>query len=163
MYVSVQSVDVISQVLYRIVYGRNCFLEIIFASLFFGDHLFPVPLIHIHGVEVVELFIAPYGVHVGIYAVSRLYSVFSQSHSLPFGQRLHYFDFEFIYVFKCEVDSSFHTVQVIVESSIGVYEQRSRNSPQVEAVSQLLLEIVFDFLDSSLTFHQVYQRIVVFR
>ena len=45
-------------------------------ALFFGDHLFPVPLVYIAGVEIIQLFIPADGVHIGIETFSRLKAVF---------------------------------------------------------------------------------------
>ena len=37
-----------------------------FGPLFFGDHLFPVPLVNVNRVEVIEVFVLTNGVHVGV-------------------------------------------------------------------------------------------------
>ncbi|OPZ96622.1 MAG: hypothetical protein BWY71_01880 [Planctomycetes bacterium ADurb.Bin412] len=48
---------------------------------------FPVPLVHVDGVEVVEVvFVAADGVHVGIETLARLETIVSQDHTFPFGQ-----------------------------------------------------------------------------
>ena len=51
------------------------------------DHL-PVPLVHVGGVEIVEILVAADRVHVGVEAFARLKAVFSEREALPFRERL---------------------------------------------------------------------------
>ena len=65
------------------------FLQIWDRALFGGDDLFPVPLVHIYGVKIVEFrLIAPDRVHIGVKAVSGEEIIAVQRHALPLRQRM---------------------------------------------------------------------------
>ena len=68
----------------------------------FGDDLFPVPLVDIDGVQVVEILIAADRVHIGVDAMSRLDAVLTERHSLPFCKRLYDFHFQFVNILQSE-------------------------------------------------------------
>ena len=65
-------------------------VQVFHASLLGFDNRLPVPLVDIQGMDVVELLVGAYGVHIGIDAVSRFDVVFSQREPLPFGQRMNH-------------------------------------------------------------------------
>ena len=52
--ITVQSVNVVVEIFQRVVQCRNCFLQIFFCSVFLRDDFFPVPLIHIDRMEIVQ-------------------------------------------------------------------------------------------------------------
>ena len=60
--------------------------EEFFVPLLGCDDLFPVPLIDVNGMKVVELLIAPDGVHVCVQTSAGSYHVSAESHALPLGQ-----------------------------------------------------------------------------
>ena len=113
--------------------------------------------------EIVQLLVAPYGVHIGVESGSRLEVVFSQSHPLPFSQRLDDLYLFFSHVLYCEADGPLDAVEVIIEPRLRSHEQRSRYSSQPQAVSQLLLEKILYLFYCPLTLHVVYKRRVIFR
>ena len=54
----------------------HCFHQGFSGALLLSDYLFPVPLIYIAGVQIVQLLVPADGVHVGIKAFPWLKSVF---------------------------------------------------------------------------------------
>ena len=159
----VKSVDIVVEVLYGIVKRYHGLLQIFFRPVFLVYDFLPVPLVHIDGVKVVELLIAPYRVHVRVKPCTRLELVSSERHSLPFCKRLHDLYLFFIHVLYRKAYSTFNSIQVVVQSGFRRHEQRCGNSAQPETVSQLLLEKVLYFFNRSLTFHVVNERRVVLR
>ena len=97
------------------------------AALGAGDHLFPVPLIDIDGMEIVHFFVAADGVHVGDKAVARAKLVFCQRHALPLRQRMHHgrIGRQRRHV---KADRALHAVQIVVQARGRVYEQRRGNA-----------------------------------
>ena len=69
-----------------IAYGA---LEILNIAVVRRDDLFPVPLVNVNGVQVVDLFVAPDGVHIGEEALADVELVALEGKALPLGQRLH--------------------------------------------------------------------------
>ena len=132
--VSVKSVYIVAEVLNRIVNGRNRFFQIFFGSLFLCDNFFPVPLVNINGMKVIEVFVSSDGVHIGVDAVSRLDSVFAECHSLPLCKGLYDFHFQFVNILKCKAYSSFRAVQVVVETGLRVNKKRCRYTAKLQSV-----------------------------
>ena len=62
----IAGLEYIKRVAYAANYGSNSVLEGSKVAGIRGYDLLPVPLIHVYGVQVVQLFIAAYGVHIGI-------------------------------------------------------------------------------------------------
>ena len=60
-------------------------LQIGDGTLFLGNHSFPVPLVYIQRMQVIQLFVSTNSVHIRIDAVTRLYRIFCQTQTLPFG------------------------------------------------------------------------------
>ena len=74
----------------RVHNGLDDELEIVEVAVLARDDLFPVPLIDIDRMDVVKLFVAADGVHIGIQAVSDRKVVFFECQTLPFGKRMHH-------------------------------------------------------------------------
>ena len=64
----------------------------------YGD--FPVPLIHVDGMQIVQLFVRADGVHIGVNAVTSFNFVVGQGEAFPFGQGMHDFGFSVLQVFN---------------------------------------------------------------
>src|SRR5574344_429227 len=65
-------------------------LQVSDSAVILGDYSFPVPLVHVKRVQVVQFLVSTYSVHIRIDTVTRLDFVFSQRESLPFSQRMYY-------------------------------------------------------------------------
>ena len=161
--ITVQSVNVVVEIFQRVVQCRNCFLQVFFCSVFLRDDFFPVPLIHIDGMEIVQFFIAPDRVHIRVKSGARLEVVLAESHPLPLGKRLHDLNFLFTHILDCKTYCTFYTVEVIVQSCLRSHEQRCGNASQLQSVCQFLLKKIFYFLDCPLTFHIIDHGRVVLR
>ena len=123
--------------------------QIFGGALLAGDDLFPVPLVHIDGMQVVQLLVPADGVHVGIQAPARLEAVFAQRPALPLRQGMHHLDVG-LQVPDVKLYRALHAVQVVVETALQGDEQRGGDPLQVERHGQIPLEIVFDHLNSFL-------------
>ena len=55
----------------------------------FGDDRFPVPLVNIKRMKVIQLLIGTDSIHIGIDTIARLNGIISQRQSFPLCQRVH--------------------------------------------------------------------------
>ena len=97
-------------------------------SLFSGNYLFPVPLIYIAGVKIIQLLIPADSVHIGIKTLSRLEAILFKSHSLPLGKRLNHLN---PFSGKCihiKSNRTLHTVKVVIQST-GLFYKQGRRDP----------------------------------
>ena len=78
-------------------------------ALVSGDDLFPVPLVHIDAVQVVQFFIAADGVHVGDKALAGAEAILVQGIALPFCQAVNDLGL-LVQAGNIERDRAFHTV-----------------------------------------------------
>ena len=88
-------------------------LQIVQVPVFAGNDLLPVPLIHINGVDIVELLVPADGVHIGVQSITYGKAVALQSQSLPFCQRMDHLSF-FAHGRNVEGDRTLVAVQVVV-------------------------------------------------
>ena len=137
-------------------------LEISDVAVLGGDDLFPVPLVHIDGVEVVDLFVAADGVHVGEQALADLEVVALERKTLPFGQRMNDLGIG-ADVGNVKGDGTLDAVEVVVQTGIFIHEQRSRNPAEIEGIAQIDLKIALDEFDGALHFIDRQRGVVVLR
>ena len=93
-------------------------LEGLHGAVLFGDDLFPVPLVHVDGVDVVGVLVAADRHHVGVQAFTYAESVFSQRVALPFGQGMD----DFCHLagfFDVKRDRALHAIEIVIESGFG--------------------------------------------
>ena len=116
-----------------------------------ADHLLPVPLIHIHGMQIVQRLIAADGVHVRIDALAHAEVVFLQGIALPLRQRVHH-----LAPLAHGGHIERHGALIAVQAGIRLDEQRRGHAAQIQRIGQLLLKIVLDKFDGHL--HVVYAQ-----
>ena len=68
--------------------GLHHCLQRLLISLLLRNDLFPVPLIHINGVDIIGILIPADGVHIGIKTLAGQETISAKSHPLPFCQRM---------------------------------------------------------------------------
>ncbi len=90
--------------------GAHGLFQEIQAPLLPGNDFFPVPLIHVDGMDVVRLFIPADCAHVRIEPFSVGKSVLFQCKPFPLGQRMHNFRLIIILFFDAEHDRALHAV-----------------------------------------------------
>ena len=129
--------------------GADGLLQEVHRAVTALDDLFPVPLIHIDGVEVVHLLVAADGVHIGEQTLAGLEVVALQRQTLPLGQGMHHLAL-CAHIRDIEGHRALHAIEVIVQTRILLHEQGSRNAPQIERLPQIHLEIALDELDCAL-------------
>jgi len=137
--------------------------QIVLIAVLAGDDPFPVPLVDIAGMQVVENLIPADGVHVRIEALMDLEAVFLQRIALPLGQRLHDFDALVRHIHQIKGDRSLDAVQVVVQAAFLFHEQRGADAGQMQLLADLLLEGVADILDGLLGLADVQGRFIVLR
>ena len=96
----------------------------------FRDDRFPVPLIHVQRMEVVQFLVGTDGIHVGINAIARLYLVVGQRQPFPFRQRVYHFCPCLSHILDGEGNRPLDAVQVVIDAQTGLYEQRCRDAAQ---------------------------------
>ena len=66
--------------------GAHHALEVSLVAVFQTDYLFPVPLVHIDGVQVIQIFVAADRVHIAVQALAHTEIVVLQGLALPLCQ-----------------------------------------------------------------------------
>ena len=111
--------------------------EVIQAALVFGDGLFPVPLVHVGAVVVVQEIIFAHGAHVGAEAFAGLHVELAQGHALPFGGGLDDFGVNGVLVVIVG-DVELHggagavAVEVVVDAAFGINDEGDRDHYEVK-------------------------------
>ena len=129
--------------------GADGLAQVLLIAVLALDDLFPVPLIHIDGVEVVHLLVAADGVHVGEQALAGLEVIALQRQALPLGQGVHHLTGG-AHIGDIKGNRALHAVEVVVQTGILLHEQRSGNPAQIQRLPQIHLKIALDELDSPL-------------
>ena len=124
-------------------------LQILHIPVFCIDMLFPVPLVHVDGVEVVHFLIPADGVHVRIEAGAQLELIALEGQTLPLGQGVHHLAVS-AHIGDIEGHRTLHTVKVIVQARFSVHKQRGGHTMQIQPHRQAVLELLMDQLDGPL-------------
>lgn len=132
-------------------------------ALLTGDDSFPVPLVNIQRMEVVQLLIGSDGIHVGINAKAWFNMVFGQRESLPFSQRMNNFCLGVTQVLDGERHRALHAIEVIVDAQALHHKQRCRHTRQTQFGCQILLKEILDQLNALLRLMLVKQGLVMLR
>ena len=131
-------------------------------AVLLADDSFPVPLVDVERVQIVQLFVGTYGVHVGIDARSRLNLVVGKSQTLPFSKRMHHLRLLVAEVFDGERNRTLHAVKVVVDAETLQNEEGSSDAAQMQLSGKVLLEEVFYQFDALLGLVYVEQGGVMF-
>src|SRR5699024_10536622 len=130
-------------------------------AFFSGDDLLPVPLIHIYGMDVVQILVSPDGDHVCIQSLALGKTVFLQRVALPLGKRVN--DLRILLLaLDIEAYRAFHAVKIIVKSGRRGYKYRSRDTEKIQFLRQCLLKKIFDCLNCHLGIVKVQVGVIPF-
>ena len=113
------------------------------------DDLFPVPLVHINRVQIVQRLIAADGIHICHKPVAGEKIILVQRKTLPFCQRVHYLC-SAAHGGNVERHRALHAVQVVVQAKGRVYKQRCGHTLEVQRAAQLCQKNLFDEPDGLL-------------
>ena len=119
--------------------GLHRLLEIGHVPVLPGDDLLPVPLVHIGGVEGVQLLVPADGVHVGVQTLAGLEVIALEGHALPLGQGVDHLGGLF-HAVDIKGDRALHAVQVVVQAGLGGDEQGGGHPVQPKGAGQLVRE-----------------------
>ena len=125
-----------------------------------GDDLFPVPLVYVDRVEVIQLLVPADGVHVGVEAGIGAEAVALQGQALPLCQRMDDLDL-FSDIGDIKGNGAFHAVEVIVDTAALADEQRGGDAGQVELQGEFALKGILDQLDGDFGLQDIQRRAVV--
>ena len=142
--------------------GAHHGLEVVLGAVLLPDDLFPVPLIHIGRVEVVQLLVPANGVHVAVQALSYMEVIVLQGLALPFGQRLHHLGLDGP-VLEVEGDLALYAAQVIVQAGGSLQHQRGGDPGQVQSGAQRVCKQPLYRANGPLGIIQVQRRAVALR
>ena len=131
-------------------------------AVLLADDSFPIPLVDVERVQIVQLFVGTDGVHVRIDARSRLYAVVGKSQTLPFSKRMHHLCLLVAEVFDGERNGTLHAVKVVVDAETLQNEEGSGDAAQMQLSGKVLLEEVFYQFDALLGLVYVKQGGVMF-
>ncbi|MPM98929.1 hypothetical protein SDC9_146119 [bioreactor metagenome] len=129
--------------------GAHGVFEILEVPVLPADVLFPVPLVHVHGVEVVHLLISADGIHIGIEAGPGLELIPLQRQTLPLGQRVDHLPVS-AHVRNVEGHGAFHAVEIVVQARSPVHKQGGGDPVEVQPLRQVLLKIRVNEFDGAL-------------
>ena len=118
-------------------------VQILPGALVRVDDLLPVPLVHIHRVEVIQFLVPADGVHVGEQAVAGAETVLMQGQPLPLGQTVHHLGAD-AGGGDVKAHRALHAVQVVVQAQGRVHEQGGGDPLEVQRRAQLDLEGLLD-------------------
>ena len=96
-----------------------------------GDDLLPVPLVHVHRVEIVQLLVPADGVHVGVQPLAHRELIAVQGHALPLGQGVDHLGLP-PGEGDVEGDRALHSVQVVVEAAGRLHKQGGGHPAQAQ-------------------------------
>ena len=113
-------------------------------AVFCGYYAFPVPLVHIKGMQIAKTLIGTDSIHIGIYSVSWLYIVFCQREAFPFGQRMNNFGFCIAQILDRKCNGTLHSVKVIVYTHSFEHKQWSGHATQLQTGGKILLKELLD-------------------
>ena len=133
------------------------------AALLLCDHTFPVPLVHITGVQVIQLLIPADCVHVGVKAFTGFKAVLLKGHTFPFGKGVDNLQGLAGKTQHIKVHGPLRAVQVIVKTAAALHEQGGGNPLQVHFPSHLFLERVTYVFDCVLCLPDGKPGVIVFR
>ena len=116
-------------------------------AVFCADCPFPIPLIDINRMDVVQLLVGPNRIHVGVKAEAGRNAVSPELYPFPLGQRV--YD---LYVGSAQGRhrksyGPFGPVQVVVDARPRADEKGCRHPTQVELFGEHRLERIFDLFD----------------
>ena len=123
--------------------GADDELQILDGTGLAGDDLPPVPLIHVNGVDVVQLLVAADGVHVGIESMAYGEAVPLEGQALPLRQGVDHLG---LLADGGDVkgNGALIAVQIIVQTR-GIRDEQGCGDPlEIQGVLELGLEVVFD-------------------
>ena len=143
-------------------------LEVFEVALLGRDDPFPVPLVDVHAVVVVEEVVLAHGTHVGAQTLAGIHAELLERDPLPFGGRLDNLRVDrmlIVVVADVEPDRRPRAVAVehIVDARLDVDDQRHLHADEVQLTTQVFLDVVLDRIDGELRFARIENRVVVGR
>ena len=131
--------------------AANGILQIIQRTVFPGDDLFPVPLVYIDGMQVIQhFFIAADSIHIGIQSFAHVKIIIFQGKAFPFGQGMDDLEFGAAHGRDVKGNGALITVEVIIEAAVCGDEQRCGNAFEIESCTQMPLKCLLDQFDGTL-------------
>ena len=131
-------------------------------ALLARNDLFPVPLVDVNRVEVVHLFVAPDGVHIGEQALADVELVALERQPLPLGKRMDDLRVD-ADIGNVERDGPLDAVEVVIEAGFFIDKQRCGHTAQIERIAQIHLKIALDELDCPLQLINAERSMLVLR
>ena len=138
------------------------FLQIVHRPVFQVDDFFPVPLVHVDGVQVVHVLIPADGVHVGVQAVAHVEIIALEGLTLPLGQGVDHLCLG-AGGLDAEADGAFHAVQVVVQAGGRFHEQGSGHTAEIQLAGQHVGEQTLGHADGQLGVIGIQSRAVALR
>ena len=115
----------------RVVYNSLHRLLQVFQGTVPGRHdLFPVPLVYIDGVEIVQGLVSPDGIHVGIEPLTHRELIAVQSQALPLGQGVYHLGIT-AGGGDLKAHGALYTAEIIVEAATGLHEQGGGDAAEI--------------------------------
>ena len=129
--------------------GADSLLQVLCVPVLLGDDLLPVPLVHIGGVEVVQILVPADGVHIGVQALARVELVTLQGQALPLGQGVDHHG-GVVHPPDVKGHRALHAVQVVVQAGGGRHEQGGGHPVEAQGPAEPVLEQALEQADGLL-------------
>ena len=139
------------------------FPQVCGGPVFGSDHLFPVPLIHIQGMQVVRHLVPADRIHIGIKAAAGPDPITAESMPFPLGQGVDDFGLPPAVIPHVKDDRPLHPVQIIVEPGFRPDKQRRGHTGQGQRVRQPVFKGILKKLDGPFGFGNPQPRAVSLR
>ena len=135
--------------------------KIVERSVLASDHLLPIPLVNVDGVDIVKLLVATDGVHIGVKTVAYEEIVLLKGKTLPLCKRVHHLS-AFAYRGNVKGYGTLYTVKVVVESRAFRNEKGRAYTLKIKGLGKSVLKGSFYKGYSLLRFINVKLRLIAF-
>ncbi len=119
-------------------------LEIIYIPVFREDDLFPVPLIDIHRMEIIQhVLIAADSVHIRAQPAPGVKAVAFERHALPLGKRMHNLGF-LVGAENIKRHGALYAVEIVIETRARLNKQRCGHAVEIQKRAEPVLKKAFE-------------------
>ena len=142
-------------------------LEKVEIAVFLGDDPFPVPLVNIRAVVMIQKVILAHRPHIGADTLADFAAKLLECHALPLGGSLHYLGLDTFV--KAQSAGESHrspgaiAVEIIIQAAISINNKRNLHHLYIELPGKVLLYVVLHRIDGFHSFHGRQKRLIIIR
>mmetsp|Transcript_122581 Transcript_122581/g.354275 ORF Transcript_122581/g.354275 Transcript_122581/m.354275 type:complete len:205 (+) Transcript_122581:625-1239(+) len=133
-------------------------LQSVDITLFLSDHLFPIPLIDVQGVSVIDIVVTTKSTKVSDNSGTRLDLVIMKGPTLPLGQTKGHFQFHILKVTRGKGGGTFDAIEVVVEPTTLGDKKRTAHALKIDRFLELRLKGIFNVQEGFFFFQKIWNR-----